>query len=128
MVDCPKCSKRLLPHGQGKDTSLLCNACGIHYDSSLKEKSNDRAFHTGWSVLKQGESMITLTMPAKAWAIIEDTLGMDVNSKMIDESIREELAWAMGQIQTGPVEPTPPPNRHPESSMDSFSADEDLWE
>ena len=85
-----------------------------------------RAFRVGWELSKTGggaspdlpfddseagsppPKMTTITLPAQAWAIIEDTLSMDVNSKMIDESLRGELAWAMDQIQSEPVEAGPP--------------------
>jgi len=126
MVDCPKCSKRLLPHGQGKDTSLLCNACGIHHDLSLKEKSSDRAFHTGWSLMKNGEGMVTITMPNWAHDTIMETLAMDLESSMIDPEIRAKLGRAMETMRVETeqqYDPTEPEFRMEEGNGFSFRED-----
>ena len=48
-MDCPNCQNRLVPHGRGKNTTLLCNKCGKKHALGSLNKS---AFDIGFSFLK----------------------------------------------------------------------------
>ena len=46
-MNCPDCDNRLVPHGRGKNTTLLCNQCGKkHALGSLS-----KAFFSGWDLI-----------------------------------------------------------------------------
>ena len=52
-MNCPDCDNRLVPHGRGKNTTLLCNKCGKkHALGSLS-----KAFFSGWDLI--GKTAIT---------------------------------------------------------------------
>jgi len=45
------------------------------------------------------KSYVYLKIPTKAWALLEETLGLDAESGAFDNTLREEISDALSQVE-----------------------------